>query len=155
MIFARGPDTTSLSVWATLLTSLAHGVTWPVLRVTVRYDKANKGILFPGGSEVKRLPAMRETWVRSLGREEALEKEMATHYSTLAWKIPWMEERCRLQSMRSQRVGHHWTTSLSLSDILVRAQQILMNECMEWMNHLEPLWPILSGFHEEELWASH
>ena len=41
---------------------------------------------------VKRLPTMRETWVRSLGREDPLEKEMATHSSTLAWRIPWMEE---------------------------------------------------------------
>ena len=55
---------------------------------------------------VKRLPAMQETWVLSLGREDTLEKEMATHYSTLAWKIPWTEEPGRLQSMGSQRVGH-------------------------------------------------
>ena len=61
---------------------------------------------FPGGSDVKRLPTMRETWVRSLGREDPLEKEMASHSSTLTWKIPWMEEPDRLQSMRSQRVGH-------------------------------------------------
>ena len=54
---------------------------------------------------VKRLPAMQETWVRSLGREDPLEKEMATHSSTLAWKVPWMEEPGRLQSMGSQRVG--------------------------------------------------
>ena len=50
---------------------------------------------------VKRLPAMRETWVRSLGREDPLEKEMATHSSTLAWKTPWTEEPCRLQFMGS------------------------------------------------------
>ena len=55
---------------------------------------------------VKRLPAMRETWVQPLGREDPLEKEMATHSSTLAWKIPWAEEPDRLQSMGSQRVGH-------------------------------------------------
>ena len=55
---------------------------------------------------VKRLPAMQETWFLSLGREDTLEKEMATHYSTLAWKIPWTEEPGRLQSMGSQRVGH-------------------------------------------------
>ena len=51
---------------------------------------------------VKRLPAMRETWVRFLGREDPLEKEMAIHSSTLAWKIPWMEELDRLQAMGSQ-----------------------------------------------------
>ena len=51
---------------------------------------------------VKRLPAMRETWIRFLGREDILEKDMAIHSSTLAWKIPWMEEPDRLQSMGSQ-----------------------------------------------------
>ena len=55
---------------------------------------------------VKRLPAMRETRVRFLGQEDPLEKEMAIHCSTLAWKIPWTEELDRLQSMGSQRVGH-------------------------------------------------
>ena len=55
---------------------------------------------------VKRLPAMRETQVRFLGQEDPLEKEMAIHSSTLAWKIPWMEEPDRLQSMGSQRVRH-------------------------------------------------
>ena len=55
---------------------------------------------------------MQETWVRSLGREDPLEKEMAIHSSTLVWKIPWMEEHGRLQSMGSQRVGHNWATSL-------------------------------------------
>ena len=54
----------------------------------------------------KRLPAVQETWVRSLGWEDPLEKEMAAHSSTLAWKIPWMEEPGRLQSMGSQRVRH-------------------------------------------------
>ena len=55
---------------------------------------------------VKRLPAMQETQVRSLGQEDPLEKEMATHSSILAWRIPWSEEPDRLQSMGSQRVGH-------------------------------------------------
>ena len=50
---------------------------------------------------VKRLSTMRETWVGSLGREDPLEKEMAIHSSTLAWKIPWAEEPGRLQSMGS------------------------------------------------------
>ena len=75
---------------------------------------------FPGGAYlvaqmVKLLPTMRETWVQSLGQEDPLEKEMATHSSILAWKIPWTEEPGRLQSMASQRVGHDWATSLSLS----------------------------------------
>ena len=55
---------------------------------------------------VKRLPTMWETRVQSLGWEDLLEKEMATHFSIPAWRIPWMEEPDRLQSMGSQRVGH-------------------------------------------------
>ena len=55
---------------------------------------------------VKNLPAMGETWVRSLGQEDALEKGMATHSSILAWRIPWTEEPGGLQTMGSQRVGH-------------------------------------------------
>ena len=55
---------------------------------------------------VKHLPTMRETRFQSLGGEDPLEKEMATHSSTLAWKIPWMKEPGRLQSMGLQRVGH-------------------------------------------------
>ena len=55
---------------------------------------------------LKHLPPVRETWVRSLGREDPLEKEMAIHSSILAWRIPWMEKPSRLQSRGSQRVGH-------------------------------------------------
>ena len=55
---------------------------------------------------VKSLPAMWETWVQALGLEDPLEKEMATHSSTLAWTIPWKEEPGRLQSMGSLRAGH-------------------------------------------------
>ena len=64
---------------------------------------------------IKNLLAIQETQVQSLGWEDLLEKEMATHSSTLAWKIPWMEEPVRLQSMGSQRVRHDSATSLSLS----------------------------------------
>ena len=60
---------------------------------------------FPGGS--KNLPAMWQTWVQSLGWEDPLEKEIATHFSILPWKIPWTEEPGRLPSMGSQRVGHN------------------------------------------------
>ena len=56
---------------------------------------------------VKHLPALWETQVQYLGWEDPLEKEMTTHSSTLTWKIPWMEKHGRLQSMRSQRVGHN------------------------------------------------
>ena len=58
---------------------------------------------FPGGSVVKNPPAMEEMWVRSLGQEESLEKEMTTHPSTRAWKVLWTEEPGRLQSMGSQK----------------------------------------------------
>ena len=61
---------------------------------------------------LKHLPGMQETWVWSLGQEDCLEKEMATHSSTLAWKIPWTKEPGRLQSMGSQRIRHDWVTSL-------------------------------------------
>ena len=64
---------------------------------------------------VRHLPIMQEPWVRSLGQDDPLAKELATHSSTLAWKIPWMEEPGGLQSMGSQRVRHNWATSLSLS----------------------------------------
>ena len=55
---------------------------------------------------VKRPPAMRETWVQSLGQEDPLEKEMATHSNIVAWRIPWTEEPGGLQSTGSQKVGH-------------------------------------------------
>ena len=64
---------------------------------------------------VKRHPAMRETQVRLVGLEDPMEKEMATHSAPLAWKIPRTEEPGRLLSMGSQRIGHDWAISLSLS----------------------------------------
>ena len=63
---------------------------------------------FPGGSAVKNPPAMQETRVWSLGQEDALEKEMAIHFSILALKIPWTEEPGGLQSIASQRVRQDW-----------------------------------------------
>ena len=76
---------------------------------------------------VKNLPAVQETWVRSLGWEDPLEKEMATHSSILAWKISWTEGPGRLQSMGSQRVGHDWATNthlLSLNPLYLKAYSI-------------------------------
>ena len=61
---------------------------------------------FPDDSDSKESPAMQETWVQSLGREDPLEKGMATHSSILAWRIPWTEEPGGLQSIGSQRVRH-------------------------------------------------
>ena len=60
---------------------------------------------------VQKLPAMQETRVWSLGQEDPLEKEVATHSSILAWKIPWTEEPGRLQSSGYQRVKHDWVTN--------------------------------------------
>ena len=65
---------------------------------------------FPGGSVVKNPPAKQEMRVQSLGQEDPLEKEMATHSSILVWEIPWTEEPGELQSRGSQRVGHDLVT---------------------------------------------
>ena len=86
---------------------------------------------------VKCLPAMRETWVQSLGPEDPLQKEMATHSSILAWKTPWMEKPGRLQSMGDpQRVGHDWATSLLWSE-----SGGALNTCLGLQ---EPVWLVCS-----------
>ena len=79
-----------------------------IIRLTPVYLKYVVGycIVFPMAQMVKHLPTIWETRVQSLGWEDLLEKEMATHSSILAWKIPWMEEPGRLQFMGSQRVRH-------------------------------------------------
>ena len=86
---------------------------WQISRTSfkVLQDFSRWGFLV--AQTVKRLSAMQETRVQSLGWEDPLEKEMATHSSTLAWKIPWTEEPDRLQSTGSQRVRHDWTTLLT------------------------------------------
>ena len=83
---------------------------WEIIRFL---DEVIRGFLV--AQKIKRLPAMQENWVRSLGQEDPLEKEMATHSSTVAWKISWTEKPGRLQSTGSQRVGQDWATSLSFS----------------------------------------
>ena len=90
---------------------------------------------------VKHLPTMRETWVQSLGREDLLEKETATHSSILTWKIPWTEEPRRLQSTGSQRVGHDWATSLfflMMGNQCKRCRNSIIRQkrSMEWTNHV-------------------
>ena len=82
-----------------------------------QYHLENAGIVilpivkgFPGGLAVKNPPAMQQTQVQSLGQEDALEKEMATHPRILAWRIPWTEEPGGLQSVGSKRVGHDLVT---------------------------------------------
>ena len=71
-----------------------------------RFSNINISVASLVAQTVKRLSAMQETWVQSLGWEDPLEKEMAAHSSILAWKIPWIVEPGRLPSMGSQRVGH-------------------------------------------------
>ena len=73
---------------------------------------------FPGDSLVKSMLAKQDTQVRSLGWEDPVEKEMATHSSILALGIPWTKEPGRLQSTGSQRVGHDWVTSLHFTQLL-------------------------------------
>ena len=85
---------------------------------------------------------MQETWVWSLGWEDPLEKEMATHSSILAWRIPWMEEPGGLQSMVSQRVRHDWATSLTHSAIISR---VTMHSLDVLLSRLEPVYCSMSG----------
>ena len=72
---------------------------------------------------VKNLPAVRETWVRSLGWEDSVEEGMATHSSDLAWRVPWTEESGGLQSVGSQRVRHDWS-DLALLDSINRKRRV-------------------------------
>ena len=80
----------------------------------VFFKRFNLATASPVAQRLKCLPTMWETWVRSLGWEDPLEKEMATHSSILAWRIPWMEKPGGLQSMGSQRVGHDFTFTFTL-----------------------------------------
>ena len=101
-----------------------------------------KLMVFLVAQMVKYLPARRETWVRSPGWEDPLEKEMANHSSILAWKIPWMEEPGRLQSMGLQRGRHDWATSLSLFLSMSSESMISPNQLI----HCCPLLILLSVF---------
>ena len=100
---------------------------------------------FPGGSVVRNLRAIQETQVLSLGREDPLEKGMATHSSILDWRIPWTEEPGGLRSMGSQRVRHNWVinTFTSLQRLkcprrvkpVVNAQWMLCQQKKDWSDH--------------------
>ena len=93
------------SLWYSCLENPMDGGAW---RATAQGAKKSRTQLKQlSGSSI-----MQETWVPSLGQDDPLEKEMATHSSILAWKTPWMEEPSRLQSMGSQRVRHDWVTSV-------------------------------------------
>ena len=91
---------------------------------------------------VKRLPTMWETQVRSLHREDLLEKAMATHSSTLAWKIPWTKEPGRLQSTGSQRIGHNWATLLL--HFIITAKPLLSTYQISVSSLVFPLCLVLS-----------
>ena len=80
---------------------------------------------------IKHLPAMQETRVQSLGWEDPLEKEMATHTSSLAWRIPWTEEPGRLQFTGSQRVGHDLATSFHEKESITEYLK-QKNESVSW-----------------------
>ena len=105
---------------------------------------------------LKRLPEMWETWVRSLGWEDPLEKAMAPHSSTLAWRIPWMEEPGGLQSTGSQRVGHDWATSLTHSGN-IQMNVVVWSLSRVWL--LRPSWtvacqaPLSMGFPRQAYWT--
>ena len=84
---------------------------------------------------IEYLPAVQETWVWSLGREDPLEKEMATHSSILAWRISWTEEPGGLQSMGSQRVRHDWTTNTPTccTKDIVYMERHNVDNCWRWV----------------------
>ena len=91
-------------------------ITWTIcLKWSLNNSRSIRRLPFLVAQRWKRLPSMWETWVRSLGQEDPLEKEMAIHSSVLAWRIPRMEKPSRLQSTGSQRVGHGWVISPSPS----------------------------------------
>ena len=100
-----------LPVCRVCLTGYSNSSSMASTTVEIIIHKAQSSLV---AQMVKHLSIMWETWVQSLGWEDPLEKEMAIHCSTIAWKIPWTEEPGRLQSTVSQRVGYDWVTSLSL-----------------------------------------
>ena len=89
---------------------------------------------------VKNLPAVQETHVRSLGWEDPLEKEMATHSSILAWKISWTEEPGGLQSMGLQRVRHYWATDTYLLTTISAASHKLADKDFSFIEEVNNGW---------------
>ena len=97
---------------------------------------------------VKHLSTMRETWVQSLGGEDLLEKEMATHSSILAWKIPWTEEPGRLQSMGSRRVRHDWATSYTNFIYTLTVRDTQLNTTDSAFKYPDVQWPPRFFLHD-------
>ena len=115
---------------------------------------------------IKSLPAVQETRIRPLGWDDPLEKEMATHSSILAWKIPWMEQPGGLQSMGSQRVGHFWATSLHLDPygdkvvlrVTVHSLSCNQGQNLQWSKRqiIDRIFPIMASdfFCQENLFPA-
>ena len=102
---------------------------------------------------------MRETRVWSLGREDPLQKEMATHSSILAWRIPWMEDSGGLQSTGSQRVRHDWETSLALSLYYLNTRNKwvvldVLSLSLLWYLLIKSPWDLNSVFDSAVQWGS-
>ena len=106
---------------------------------------------------VNHLSAMQKTQVRSLGRKDPLEKEMAVHSSAFAWKIPWTEEPGRLQSMGSQRVGHDWVTSWCVSKTVssLTGEQVLGTGAPRGLVNRQVFisTPRMDNFYEKGPWS--
>ena len=114
-----------------------HISTW----ISQQYMKSSTFLASLEAQRLKRLPPMQATWVWSLGWEDPLEKEMATHASILAWRIPWTEELGRLQSTGSQRVGHDWAISLSFHFSIfhcIYVAELLYPFICQWASRLLP-----------------
>ena len=134
----------TISLWATLLLArgdleLANAVIIILILLMIASLVAQR---------LKRLPPMWETQVWSLGQEDPLEKEMASHPSILAWRIPWMEEPGRLQSMGSQRVGHDWATSPHFTSLMIASCIInsLTNSVSVQVNKLQNIALVQQGY---------
>ena len=117
---------------------------WIIFTITVKVTMSTE----LESQSLKSLPAMWKTWVQSLGWEDPLEKEIATHSSILAWRIPWMKEPDGLQSMGSQRVGHNWATSLSLSFRILYQVDSLSLPLLFGLVDIYPI-PLPAGFFSD------
>ena len=96
--------------WWAAIYGVAQSRTW-----LKRLSSSSSSTLFQVTQMVKSTPAMQETWVWYLGREDPLEEEMVTHSSILVWRIPWTEKPGRLQSLRPQSIRHNWVTKHALT----------------------------------------
>ena len=134
-------------------TALSHGSQSRVYGNRVGFMVIGASLV---AQRLKHLPTMLETWVRSLGQEDPLEKEMATHSSILAWRTPWTEEPGRLQSTGSQRVGHDWATSFMVIGLAFLSLVNHLTCTHSWSNSRPFLTVCTSlsqdGFQPESFW---